>query len=101
MAIRNVPAGETVVDQAEPGAVDNRLSLVPSQFPMTEDWIDGETYDLSELGSDTQIRQISPGEFELIPGASTRQAAVDEEAAPAPTRGRYSNPAVASMADEI
>lgn len=101
MAIRNAPASETVVDQAEPGAVDNRLSLVPSDFPMTETWEDGMEYDLSELGPDTKIRQISPGEYEVIPGASARQAAVDEEAAPATTGRRYSNRAVEDMANEI
>lgn len=109
MAIKNGPSDVVVADKDEPGAVDNRLSLVPSDFPVTEDWEDGQEYDLSELGDDVKLRQISPGEFEVIPGASARQAASDEEAAgepPAkPSRGTaktgYRNPAVASMADEM
>lgn len=103
MAIKgNTPGSEIIPDKEEPGAVDNRLSLVPSDFPVIEDWADGEEYDLSDLGSDTKLRQISPGEFEVIPGAATRKQAVDEEASPTPKRtGRgYRNPAVEAMADE-
>lgn len=101
MAIKgNTPGSEIIPDKEEPGAVDNRLSLVPSDFPVIEDWEDGETYDLSELGDDVTLRQISPGEFEIIPGASARQQAAKEEAAPKRSGRPYKNPAVSSMADE-
>lgn len=102
MAIKgNTPGSEIIPDKEEAGAVDNRLSLVPSDFPVIEDWQDGEEYDLSDLGSDTKLRQISPGEFEVVPGAATRQQAAKEEAAPVKKSGRgYKNPAVEAMADE-
>jgi len=52
----------------EAGASDNRLSLNPSQFPITEDWQDGQTYTVT-----LKVEQVSPGEFEVLsadsPGA--------------------------------
>lgn|SRR3990167_4052897 len=103
MAIKgNTPGSEIVPDKEEPGATDNRLSLVPSDFPVIEDWEDGEEYDLSELGDDVTLRQITPGEFEVLAGAATRQKAAEEEAEPKPMmKGRaYKNRAVEAMAEE-
>jgi hypothetical protein len=90
----------------EGGAVDNRLSLTPDQFPFTKDWKDGSTYSLS-----VQIRQISPGEFEVVkadeageptapePGneeqPSGEQQTTTEPEGESPSD--YPNPAVAKM----
>lgn len=91
----------------EPGSQDNRLTLRPTDFPMTEDWKDGETYSLSELG-DAKIRQISAGEFEVIPAAAAGGRTEGEEPGNTeqPQGGpneedkepeEYPNPAVARM----
>jgi hypothetical protein len=91
---------EGIAEPEEPGAVDNRLSLIPSDFPVIEDWQDGEEYSLSELGADVKIRQISPGEFEVMPGAPAPEEEEPVPAAPAARNGGYKNPAVAAMAEE-
>lgn len=96
---------EGVTEPEEPGAVDNRLSLVPSDFPVIQEWEDGQEYSLSELGADVKIRQISPGEFEVMPPATAAPAEEEAEvaAAPAARPGRgagYRNPAVAALAEE-
>ncbi len=97
-----LPANEGVVEPEEPGAVDNRLSLIPSDFPAIQKWEDGEEYDPSELGEGVKLRQISAGEFEVIPGPPVPGAAAEEEAeaAPAPKRAGYSNRAVEELAEE-
>ena len=95
-----LPANEGATTPEEPGSVDNRLSLIPSDFPAIQKWEDGEEYDPSELGEGVKLRQISEGEFEVIPGKPVME---DEEevAAPAPKkRGGYSNPAVEDLAEE-
>lgn len=76
--------GDVMMNQDEPGAVDNRISLTPADFPAVAKWRDGETYNLSELGA-AKIRQISPGEYELIPPSASGDevAEVDEDANPA------------------
>jgi hypothetical protein len=53
----------------EPGAYDNRLSLDPNddRWPFVLDWEDGEEYTVT-----LRIRQISPGEFEVL-SASTKE----------------------------
>jgi hypothetical protein len=94
----------------EAGSVDNRLSLTPSQFPFTKDWTDGSTYTLT-----VQVRQISPGEFEVVkadsqgapgeeePGNQEQPTGEQQEAAGAEgggeeeAPGNYPNPAVAKM----
>lgn len=93
-----LPANEGAVEPEEPGAVDNRMSLVPSDFPAIEEWEDGEEYELSELGEGVKLRQISPGEFEVIPPAGVA-GAEEEEAAPKKRRG-YANRAVEELAEE-
>ena len=96
-----LPANEGLVDADEPGAVDNRLSLVPSDFPAIEDWEDGETYKLSQVGKGVTLRQISPGEFEVLPPAAPPVEGEEEAAAPvAPRRRGYRNPAVEALAEE-
>ena len=86
--------GDVMMNADEPGAVDNRLSLTPSDFPAVAKWRDGETYDLSELGN-AKLRQISPGEFEVIPaniaGSETAVASVADE------EDDDANPAMAEM----
>jgi hypothetical protein len=94
-----LPANEGAVDAEEPGAVDNRISWVPSEFPATEGWEDGGIYKLPAFGKGVTVRQISPGEGELIPPAQPEEA--EEEAAPAPKkRGGYGNPAIEALAEE-
>lgn len=49
----------------DPGAVDNRLSLDPSDERWSdalENWEDGEEYELTNV----RIRQIGAGEFEIV-----------------------------------
>lgn len=75
--------GDTMMNADEPGAVDNRLSISPAEFPVIQKWRDGDTYDLAELGTDVRLRQISPGEFEVIPGVASTAPEVDEDANPA------------------
>jgi len=87
----------------DPGEVDNRLSLNPEDFPVTEDWEDGESYPLTALGKGVTLRQISPGEFEVVPlpgGTPPEEAEAEEEAPPKRKRGGYSNPAVEGLMNE-
>lgn len=92
-----VTESEMAGEGPEPGASDNLLSLNLKDFPMIKDWEDGETYELSDLEG-AQLRQISPGEFEVVPGVSEE---VEEEKpeSPAPKKG-YKNPAVEAMSEE-
>ena len=62
----------------EAGAQDNRLTLRPADFPVIEEWEDGQTYDLKELG-DARIRQIAAGEFEVVPPAAAGNPPEGEE----------------------
>lgn len=82
----------------EPGASDNLLSLNPKDFPVIADWKDGETYDLTDLEG-AQLRQISPGEFEVVPGPSEMEEEEEKPESPAPKKG-YKNPAVEAMSEE-
>lgn len=95
----NQTTGEGATEDA--GAIENRLTLNPDDFPVTQDWEDGETYKLSDLGGDTEIRQISPGEFEVMASepetAEEDQSEGGEEEAPAPRKKAYSNPAVENL----
>ena len=63
---------------AEPGAVDNRLSLDPSDKrfkAVIGDWTDGEEYDIT-----VHVRQISPGEYEVTDvKPSAAEAPADDE----------------------
>lgn len=98
-----LPANQGMATPEEPGEVDNRLSLVPSDFPAIADWQDGEEYDLDELGEGVKLRQISPGEFEVMPGTAPAAEAEQAEAgaeAPAPRKPGYSNKAVEALAEE-
>lgn len=86
----------------EAGAVDNRLSLDPNsdQWPEVGEWKDGETYTFTNV----KVRQVSPGEFEVIE-ATPEEGPTDEEggeaepepAAKATKRGGYSNPAIDNL----
>lgn len=85
--------------EGEPGAVDNRLSLVPKEFGV-EDWEDGKTYDIA-----LKVRQISPGEFEVIKRTDSGELEESEEAqtegnpgdSEAMAEDNYPNPAVRRM----
>jgi hypothetical protein len=64
----------------EPGTVDNRLSLDPSDerwSKAVDSWEDGEEYELT-----LSVKQISPGEYEVIsatPAKGSDKAADDTE----------------------
>ena len=92
----------------EPGSTDNRLTLDPSAFGgFAQDWEDGQEYSMT-----VRVRQVSPGEFEVI-DAKGSQADSEESGEPpmqgteeetpagenmdAKGRGTYPNPAVARM----
>jgi len=80
-----------VSDGTDPGAEDNRLSLDPNNPDWKEaiaDWEDGQEYELS-----VKVRQISPGEFEVIEvtpesESSDEEAAPEEESEPMPMKGK-------------
>lgn len=93
----------------EPGAVENRLSLNPSddKWPEVANWEDGETY----IFTNVKVRQISAGEFEVLeatpggeqeenPGADESGVAEEAEAPSGGVgnEGQYPNPAVRRMA---
>lgn len=44
-----------------PGELDNRMSISVGSFPVIEQWEDGKLYRLDVL-----VRQVSPGEFEVV-----------------------------------
>lgn len=93
----DVPVGD------EPGETDNRLSLIPSDFPAIEGWEDGEEYSLTDLPKGTKLRQISPGEFEVIPPMPAAEDAAEDEEEPkksAPVAGKP-RAAMARMAEEM
>jgi len=76
----------------EPGAVENRLSLDPTNDAWADtigNWDDGEEYTV-----EVKVRQISPGEFEVLEATPKEEA--EEEEQPAPKK-RYSNPAIANL----
>jgi len=60
----------------EPGAYDNRLSLDPhdERWPFVLQWEDGEEYTLS-----IRVRQISPGEFEVLGAEEVGGTETEEE----------------------
>lgn len=88
--------GDILAAADEPGVYDNRISLVPADFPVTKNWRDGGIYSLSELGGDVKIRQISPGEFELIPGMAEADSETElAEATPEVDSGK--NPVIEDM----
>jgi len=79
-------------DGTDPGAVDNRLSLDPSHPDWKdeiEDWEDGEEYDLK-----VKVRQLSPGEFEVLEvkpqgdEESSDEEGEDEDAEEEPVKGK-------------
>lgn len=93
-----VMESDAMGDSQEPGAVDNRLTLNPSDFPQISKWKDGQTYSLDDLG-DVTLTQISPGEFEVF--ATFEEEEPESEDVETPKKkDSYKNPAVASMAEE-
>lgn len=98
---KNLPIDNPAVE--EPGELDNRLSVIPDQFPAVKGWKDGETYELSELGEGVKLRQISPGEFEVMapPGGKVATDVEEEEEEPAEKMPmRPGKRAVTSMMEE-
>jgi len=79
---RTPGASPSALTQDEAGASDNRLSLDlnDSAFDFTKDWADGQDYTLSNV----RVRQLSPGEFEVI---SAEAGGAAEEEAPDERRG--------------
>lgn len=56
----------------EPGTVDNRLSLDPSDSrwgKAVDSWEDGEEYEIK-----ITVKQISPGEYEVLSATPTKEA---------------------------
>lgn len=83
----------------EPGEIENRLSINPSDEKYADtvgQWEDGKVYVFKEV----HARQVSSGEFEVlkaIPEESDEEPPdVEEEEAPAEA-GDYHNPAVSGM----
>lgn len=79
----------------EPGSIENRLSLDPSAFPITQEWQDGEEYTLK-----VKLVQISPGEFEVLEANASDdpvEEEVVEEVVETPMSRKTKNPAVASL----
>lgn len=85
----------------EAGEIENRMSVNPNEFPDVSAWEDGMEYEVT-----AKVRQVSPGEFEIVElsGKATEQEEAeeielgDESPAPAkPKKGRYPNPAVAGL----
>lgn len=71
-AVASMEAGNTTPD---PGAVDNRLSLDPGDprwAKQIKDWEDGTDYTLK-----VKLRQISPGEFEVVGLGEVEDEAAD------------------------
>lgn len=88
----------------EAGEVDNRMSLDPSDSRWSTaigSWKDGQTYSFPSV----EMRQISPGEFEIIsvklPGASEEEAPKDRgtggEGNAEKGADEYPNPAVRGL----
>lgn len=98
-------SGQDTGMQDEAGAQDNRLSLSPSDPKWSDfvgSWKDGQKYSLT-----VDVRQISPGEFEVIDAKETEgtaeaddNAAEDTAESPAAKAGGYSNPAIDGMMNE-
>lgn len=84
---------------AEPGAVENRLSLNPSEFPEIADWEDGQRYEITIGGKKRMMTQISPGEFEVESPREQEPEATAEKSS-SKERMRSRNPAVSSMIEE-
>ena len=90
----NQTSGEGMTE--DPGAIENRLTVNPEDFPNILDWQDGRTYKITELGA-KQIRQISPGEFEVIAPMPEPEEPMPEEEEEAPRKRKYRNPAVENL----
>jgi hypothetical protein len=64
----------------DPGAEDNLLSLDPNDPNWAEEiaeWEDGQEYDL-----DVKVRQISPGQFEVLQAVPKSESPAEEENEP-------------------
>lgn len=86
--------------QNEPGGQDNRLSLDPSNPKWSDTvgaWKDGKKYTLK-----VEVRQISPGEFEVTDAKATDESEPDdsdtEESAEESSNDGYTgNPALRDL----
>lgn len=100
------PSGGTSSADAgiEPGTVDNRLSLDPSDTrwaKSVDSWEDGEEYELT-----LSVKQISPGEYEVMsatPSKETESSAEDagetDESDDASTGSKSAKPGVQAIMD--
>lgn len=89
--------------EGESGALDNVLTLNPNDprfEPALKNWKDDQEYQITG----GRIRQVSPGQFEVIDlqfGDNTQMPVQDETAQRAveksPPKGSYSNPAVENL----
>jgi len=98
------------INQEEPGSMDNTLSINPTDerfAPTVSQWQDGGVY----KGVTVDLRQISPGKFEVtaLSGGTpesgseeqpTEETAEQPTAPAAPAAPAGMNPAVARMMDE-
>ena len=78
--------------------MDNRLSLDPNdeRFAFASEWRDGAEYSV-----ELRVRQISPGEFEVVSGEGEEPADAipeGETGSMGVATDEYPNPAVAKMA---
>lgn len=91
---------ETGATDEDAGMMDNRLSLNPNEPAFRDvlaEWEDGGEYALTDLPEGTMLRQISPGEFEVMPPAEGEVAETEEEPVGAAQKRKPRNPAVANL----
>lgn len=99
--------GKMMAEQApavegETGGSDNTLTWSPGDFPVTQDWEDGEEYTVT-----VTIRQTAPGQAEVLTLTPKGEEGGEEEGPEASEEAGYteptnsnsypSNPAVAKL----
>lgn len=86
----------------EPGGNENRLHLNPNdtRWPAVLEWADDQTYTFKSV----KVRQVSPGEFEVLSATTQGTTENPTEFGPAARdaeekgrNGNYPNPAVAGL----
>lgn len=93
-AVTSLEGGDPAEDAGE---VENRLSLNVGEFPMIGKWEDGKEYPLTALKG-AKLRQISPGEFEVVSGVEAPEEAPAAEEPMRKSKGKV-NPAVETLED--
>lgn len=91
-------AVEQMITGNEPGEVDNRMSVSTSDERWAEqinNWEDGEEYEAT-----VRLRQISPGEFEVVEFTSEEVEEEPAEVAETPKKAKGAvsrNPAIIAL----